>query len=389
MGIFNISVNDVFEYRQCPRKLAVSARRALKTGPYLPSRPPYQIEDVNVVEMREPTNSPVMPKDTMSPRAPLEGYANYVVNRTLGEVEHLSEILRDAGYDIIAIGRGEARHPGMICFARLDLVAITSTGKPIVVGLQQSPFISAKDEFKAKFFNGLADSHGVFLIKERIEQGRPILTPRVLTEQAGTVIICPGLEPEIIREKLVVDAELLRNVALATQIGFREMVPQESCGPDCRHNSRNLRIAKSKLNALRPLPLAFCNTLLEERYDFDTYWQATYSWELKSHAQGFFEAEQPTPTDWKEWLVDVAGLDKLMIDEDSWPNFWKTSSATLLKNLDGDDRGWVRIFGSRLDEKAASTALGLGKSVCGLSSGSEQFLMGALNRWRNCFHVLS
>ncbi|MGA3406552.1 MAG: hypothetical protein ABSD49_12540 [Candidatus Bathyarchaeia archaeon] len=63
---------------------------------------------------------------------------------------------------------------------------------------------------------------------------------------------------------------------------------------------------------------------------------------------------------------------------------WKTSSATLLKNLDDDDHAWVKMFRSRLDEKAASTALDLGKLVYGLPSGSEQILRGAVNRWRDC-----
>jgi hypothetical protein len=42
------------------------------------------------------------------------------------------------------------------------------------------------------------------------------------------------------------------------------------------------------------------------------------------------------------------------------------------------------MFRSRLDEKAASTALDLGKLVYGLPSGSEQILRGAVNRWRDC-----
>ncbi len=258
-----------------------------------------------------------------------------------------------------------------------DLIAFTECGKRVIVEEKSEP--STKHKFKAKFYNGLTESNGVFVIAERWEKGLPVLVPRVLHEPVETLLVFPDSE-ETVEEKFPVDIELAKKAAHAKQLGYEGKCPVESCGPDCDHNRLHLKLVNEDSEPLRPLGLAFCELLQQWNFNFDYHYQTFYKWHLGGWLKEFFQDELLEAARWNEWLKEAACLDSYVVDE-LWKGPYDVDAESLLKSTKREKDLWRRVFHVTFKANEAQSVLGKGRSVFALPQGSEDFLKDTISRW--------
>jgi hypothetical protein len=172
VNIFQISWEDLRAYDKCPRKLAVDTRRASLRGLYLYPTRHLNAEDLlggadTVPEsfaLRNLEGENAVPMATVT-RERLEDYAKYCVQQLVRPTKRVTEAIARKYGDIHTIGRVEVRQPDMICRPRPDFYVLTSSGKRVIVEMKSKP--SDKQRFKAKFYNGLTESNGVFIVGAR------------------------------------------------------------------------------------------------------------------------------------------------------------------------------------------------------------------------------
>jgi hypothetical protein len=395
MSILNISWEDLWAYCQCPRKLAADTRHASLFYYYWygPRSTNAESDDVLnalsvgssgrvTVDSIDPA-SRALAENTIAPaiasvsRERLQEYAKHVVKQSVKPTERVLEALSRKYGDIHTIGNVTARQPDMVCRPHPDFYVLTSSGKRIIVEMKSRP--SEKQKFKAEFYNGLTDSHGVFVVEERWENGLAVLVPRVVREPVEMLLVYPDSE-EVVGEKFPVNIELVKNAALAKQLGYRGKCPVDSCGPNCKHNRLNLKLAKTYTEPLRPLGLAFCELLQQESFNFDYHYQIFYKWRLGDWVREFFQDELPEPAQWNEWLKEAACLNPRVVD-DIWKGPYEVGAETLLKKTGREGNLWRRVLHVTVNARDAQSVLGNGRGVFALPEGSELFLEGAIDRW--------
>jgi hypothetical protein len=385
VGIFNITWEDLWAYDKCPRKLAVDTRIASLRGPYFYPPKHENTEDLfanaettvretfalRTTERQNAVSTATVPKER------LQDYAKYFVQQSVKPTKPVLEALTRNYGDIQTIGKVEVRQPDMVSRAHPDFFALTSSGKRLIVEEKSTP--SEEHKFKARFYNGLTESHGVFVVEERWENGVPALVPHVVREPVETLLVYPDSE-EIIEEKFLVSIERVKNAALAKQLGYQGECPVESCGPNCKHNHLSLRLSKTESGPLRPLGLAFCELLQQENFNFDYHYQTFYKWHLEAGLREFFQNELLELTQLNEWLKEAACLYACVVDE-LCNGLYDVSAKTILKKTGREGDLWRRVLHVTFNARVTQSVLGNGRGVFALPQGSELFLKGAVQRW--------
>jgi len=389
-----VSWKDLYDYFRCPKIVAINAYKALNA---MPTRPPmsYRIDE-EAVELGFSGVSKTSARTQIAEALPeinLNDYLKQVVSESLKGMEKIRETLKEEYGEIEIIGRTEGHHPDLACTRRPHYIAFTSSREePILIDVRKSLTKKATDKFQAKFCNGIASSFGIYLVEERVEEDAPTLSPRVIRGNAETVLLYPRSgRCVIVKDELNPDISLIKQVALAKQLGFRGVSPETDCGNQCVHRRSEIILREGNAEPLRPLPLIFSEGLLDNHYDLDLHYQVNYGSKLLLHAkEAGFEGRTIKGLEvWKEWLVNVAGLNreaaeitmKFSVDyHDVRFNPWRPSAETLLRNLRDEITPWRRFLKGRLKD-AAPAILGRAKSIYALPKESARFVSGALKRW--------
>lgn len=334
MNLFSMTWEDAWAFDECPRKLAANSQRALRLGPYFYRRPSPLDEQYLFDDSEHGLLSDKMPEEEPPAKIPLP-----IPSR-------VRNALKEQYGEIQSIWKGEARHPDLVSCARPDFIAITSSGKPVIVEVKKSePRNNEQMEFKARFYNGLAASEGLFVVEHRSENGFAVFAPKVIRERSETFLVYPS-STEVITETYPVSIGLVKGIASAKQLGYRGKCPPESCGSSCDHNRIKLKLAVRDYLVSRPLPLVFCEILLRKGFDFDRY-----------------------------YMYKAGGY----IDDDYHGRPWEYSGADLLKVAGREGTAWKRMVGE-VAESTASRVYGKGRSIYSLPQGSSDFLQGSLHR---------
>nr|MDO8135071.1 hypothetical protein [Candidatus Njordarchaeum guaymaensis] len=393
-NLYSVSWKDLYDYFRCPKIVAINAYKALNA---MPTRPhtSYRIPE----EAIESGFSGVSKTSAMTqiaealPEINLNDYLKQAVSESLRGVEKIREALKEEYGEIKIIGRAEGHHPDLACTRRPHYIAFTSSREePILIDMRNSLTKKDTDEFQAKVSNGIASSFGIYLVEERVEEDAPTLSPRVIQGDAETVLLYPRSgRCVIVKDKLNPDISLMKQVALAKQLGFRKMSPETDCGNQCVHRRSKIVLREGNAEPLRPLPLIFSEGLLDNHYDLDLHYQVNYGSKLLLHAkEAAFEGGTVKGLEvWKEWLLNVVGLNReaaeitmnFLVDyHDVRFNPWRPSAETLLRNLRDEVMPWRSFFKERL-KGAAPAILGRAKSIYALPKESARFVSGALKRW--------
>jgi hypothetical protein len=298
---------------------------------------------------------------------------------------------------ISIIGKGEGRHPDLAGIVQPDYIAFAAGHRdPIVIEAKCSVKATPADDFQARYYNGIAQKFGLYLIQERLEGQRPVLSPKIVNARAETLLVyLRQASYKVVKDTYVPDKQTIREVWKAKTLGLRGLLPETDCAADCAHHRllRNLKMTGGNMDPLAPPPLILSEGLLRHDYDLDTEYQVKYArrvlprdvrnallWQNPVNAESSFKK-------WSRWLVDVVGLSQEAAAASMEPNthlrFFesKPDAQKLFKSLKDELYPWQQILKKRI-RMAAPVILGRATAIYALPRKSVDFVKGAWKRWQ-------
>lgn len=291
-SIYTVSREDIYDYRRCPKIVAIKAYTAIRAKREDHPRLPRQFEPVTIGMIGEaavalgfqgvPRPDAVERIARMIPQLRVSQYLQEIAVDSLKGVEEVrSDLAKEYG-DITISGKGEGRHPDCAGTVRPDFIAFSARNSaPIIVETKNSTKASPSDSFQAMFYNGIAEGYGVYILEERFEGKVPEFSPRLIKREAETVLIYPRLSRHsIVREKFVPSGQMVKEIWKAKELGFKGLAPETNCGKKCAHRRMKVSLPEGNMEPIPPLPLIFSEGILESGYNLDIDYQASYGWNL-------------------------------------------------------------------------------------------------------------
>ena len=402
-SIFTVTREDLYDYGRCPKIVAIKAYRAINAPQENHPQQPRLVEPTTIGKIGEAAVKLSLqgtpPREAMQriahtvPEIETNDYLEEIAASSLRGMEEIRKDLQSHYTKVSIIGRGEGRHPDLAGLARPDFIAMTERNStPIIIEAKDSIKTNPSYIFQAKFYNGIAEKFGLYLLEERLEGGLPTFAPRQLMTVAETVLVYPRLATfSVIKEKYVPDEETIREVWKAKELGFKGQTPETSCRKKCPHNRLKAKLPEGDMEALPPLPLTFSRGIIEHGHDLDLDYQTNYAWSLmparikvaillsnqkiRNHSQVL-----------GKWLIDALNISQdaadIVLDPVKRDGFLQSrpDANALLKQMDSDLEPWKAILKKRL-QFSASSILARATAVYSLPTGSCRFVRDAEKRW--------
>jgi hypothetical protein len=404
-SIFTVSREDLYDYRRCPKIVAIKAYRAVRI-----SREAREIQERRISEPAtigkigeaavklSPQGIPkheVLKQITHSiPEIRVNEYLALIAAQSVEGMDEIRKILKGAYESVTIVGRGEGRHPDLAGTARPDFIGLTErNGTPIIVEAKDSAKTTPAYKFQAMFYNGIAEQFGVYLLRERLEGESPKFSTRLIKGAAETILVYPRLATfSVVKEKYVPTQSIIKEVWKAKELGFNGQVPETECRKKCPHNRLKVDLPVGSMEPLPPLPLIFSEGNLEKGLDLDLEYQAEYAWDLLpariklavlfSRGTGL-----ETLTALKDWLVKNLDITEeaadIVLDLKKRESFLgsKPDAAELLKLMANELEPWEALLKERMAASGPSI-LARATAVYSLPKGSRRFVREAWGRWR-------
>ena len=248
------------------------------------------------------------------------------------------------------------------------------------------------DGFQARFYNGMSDAFGLYLLEEHLERGTPNVSPRLVQAEVETILVYPrSASHTVVRDKFVPDRRMIKEVWKAKQLGLKGLLPETDCGNRCVHHRLKLTLPEGNIEPAARLPLIFSEGLVDSGYDLDMNYQTHYARKLLPHgirwAVLLGRLETTALSRWKEWLVKSVGLASeaadIALDSDRGRAFDRSqpSADTLLKSIRGELKPWQQLHKTRIKE-AAPFLMGKATSIYALPKASARFVRDSWNTWQ-------
>lgn len=404
-SIFTVSREDLYDYRRCPKIVAIKAYRAVRI-----SREAREIQERRISEpatigkigeaavklsLQGIPKHEVLKQITHSiPEIRVNEYLAQIAAQSVEGMDEIRKSLKGAYESVTIVGRGEGRHPDLAGTARPDFIGLTErNGTPIIVEAKDSAKTTPAYKFQAMFYNGIAEQFGVYLLRERLEGESPTFSPRLIKGAAETILVYPRLATfSVVKEKYVPTQSVIKEVWKAKELGFNGQVPETECRKKCPHNRLKVDLPVSSMEPLPPLPLIFSEGNLEKGLDLDLEYQAEYAWDLLpariklavlfSRGTGL-----ETLTELKDWLVKNLDITEeaadIVLDLKKRESFLgsKPDAAELLKLMANELEPWEALLKERMAASGPSI-LARATAVYSLPKGSRRFVREAWGRWR-------
>jgi len=328
------------------------------------------------------------------PRLYVRDYLRQIAVESLSGVKLIRGELAQEYGDIAIIGKGTGRNPDLCGTVQPDYIALpTNSKEPVIVETKNSSRRNPEDMFQARFYNGVAEKYGIYLLEERLEDRKPVLSPKLIRSKAETVLIYPRLRRlEIVRDGFSPDQKTIRAVWTAKELGLRGFSPETHCKQKCLHHKYKFELPEEDMEPLPPIPLLFSIGMLDDKYDLDMHYQTAYAWKMLPRPARIAimseRLDSRRAEKLKSWLVDVVGISKeaadVTVDFEKSLKFSETrpDSQDLLKSLRGELEEWQRILKKGRLKRAAPSILGRANSLYTLPQGSSDFVNGARKRWK-------
>jgi hypothetical protein len=402
-SIYTVSREDIYDYRRCPKIVAIKAYKALRGVRHQPSQP-RAIEPVTIGMIGEAAvrlgfqgipRAAAMEKIVRAiPQANVSEYLKEIALESLRGVEEIRAQLADHYGQLTIVGRGEGRHPDLAGRVRPDFVAYSERdSEPIIVESKDSTNPSPTDKFQAMFYNGIAERYGVYLLEERLEGEQAVFRPRLVKGKAKTLLVYPRLaKHSVVTEKFAPGGLLIKAIWKAKELGFKGLVPETECGSKCPHNRLKLKLSEGDMEPLPPLPLIFSEGILESDFSLDIGYQAGYAWNLLPQEVKLailFSSQRGVGglIELKDWLTKSVGVDEeaaeIVLNPDKREKFLasRPDAQRLGKSMESDLEPWKIILKKRL-EAGAPSVLAIATAVYSLPKRSLRFVKDAWDRWR-------
>ena len=402
-SIFTVTREDLYDYGRCPKIVAIKAYRALTTVPTARVEERRVQEPATIGKIGEMavklTLEGVPRQETLSrithsiPEIRINEYLAQIAAQAVEGMDEIRKSLEAAYKEVTIVGRGEGRHPDLAGTARPDFIALTKKeGTPIIVEAKDTAREARSYKFQAMFYNGIAEKHGLYILKERLEGETAKFDPRMLKSKAETVLVYPRLATfTIVKETYDPTDPVIRQVWKAKQLGFSGRVPENQCGSKCPHNRLKVNLPEGDMEPLPPLPLIFSKGNVEHGVDLNLDYQAGYAWDLLPSriklAVLFSRSGESGLEGLKSWLVKNLMISneaaEVVLDNAKRELFLhsKPSGDDLLKLMANELEPWHKIFKERLQASAPSI-LARATAVYSLPKDSGRFVAEAWGRWR-------
>jgi len=404
-SIFTVSREDLYDYRRCPKIVAIKAYRAIRI-----SRETKQIQQRRIAEpttigkigeaavnlsLQDLPKHEVLKQITQSiPEVRVNEYLAQIATQSVEGMDEIRKSLKGAYKTVTIVGRGEGRHPDLAGSARPDFIALTErNGTPIIVEAKDSTKTTPAYKFQAMFYNGIAERFGVYLLRERLEDDLAKFSPRLIKSAAETILVYPRLATySVVKEKYVPPQAVIKEVWRAKELGFNGQMPETQCRKKCPHNRLKADLPVGNLEPLPPLPLIFSEGTLEKGIDLDLQFQAEYAWDLlptRIKLAVLFSrgSELDSFRELRGWLVRNLGISKeaagIVLDQKKRESFLdsRPSADELLKLMANELEPWEALLKEKLAASGPSI-LARATGVYSLPKESRKFVREAWGRWR-------
>jgi len=404
-SLYSVTREDFYDYLRCPKIVSIKAYRTLRKEKRAPTPSQRAVEPADIGMIGEAAvqlgfsdvgTAVAMQQISYSiPELNRNQLLKQIAIESLSGVEKIRERLRAEYGEITIIGKGQGRQPDLAGTVLPDRLAFSSESKvPIIVEVKNSRYHGPADEFQAKFYNGVAETSGLYLLEERVEGQVAKLRPRIIHSEAETLLVYPRLgESLTIKEKFVPSAAMVRQVWTAKELGLSGFSIETNCGVDCPHHRLKLDLPEGNIEPLPPLPLVFSKGLVEKDWNLDLEYQVKYGRELLPEALKtalFLHAEKADGKleEWKDWLVKDGGLDKeaaeIALSFRKRSRFYasKPDATKLTRSMRVVLDQWKRILKKKVRD-AAPLLIGKATSVYALPAKSTRLVNNAWKKWEN------
>ena len=404
-SIFTVSREDLYDYRRCPKIVAIKAYRAIRI-----SREAAQIQQRRIAEPATigkigeaavKLSLQGIPKDEVMkqiahtvPEVRVNEYLAQIAAQSVEGMDEIRKSLKGAYKAVTIVGRGEGRHPDLAGTARPDFIALTEpNGMPLIVEAKDSTKTTPAYKFQAMFYNGIAEQYGVYILRERLEGESPKFSPRLIKSAAETILVYPRLATfSVVKEKYIPTQSIIKDVWKAKELGFSGQVPETECRKKCAHNRLKVDLPVGNMEPLPPLPLIFSKGSLEKGLDLDLEYQAEYAWDLlptRIKLAVLFSRERGlgTLTELKDWLVKNLGITEeaadIVLDHKKRESFLgsKPDTDELLELMENELEPWEALLKERI-AASGPAILARATAVYSLPKESRRFVGEAWGRWR-------
>ena len=401
-SIYTISREDLYDYRRCPKIVAIKAYRALRAVRENRRSEPRVLEPATIGMIGEAAvklgfqglpRAVAMEQIAQAiPQVNFNEYLEEIASQSLKGVEEVrAKLAREYG-DLTIIGKGEGRHPDLPGKVRPDFIAFKERNQnPIIIEIKDTTRMNPTDNFQAALYNGIAERYGVYLIEERVEGGVRTFSPFTIQGNAEAVLIYPRLaEYSIVKDRFVPESELIKEIWKAKQLGFKGLTPETDCGKKCAHNRLKVKLGEGNMEPAPPLPLIFSNAVLESGFSYDIGYQVSYGWNLlplRVKVAIALSARGAGIAGVKEWLTGTAGLEEeaaqIVVNSERREAFLhsKPDAESLVKSADSELEPWRIILKGRLTTGAPSI-LAIATAIYSLPKKSSKFVHEAWDRWQ-------
>lgn len=408
-SVYTISRQDLYDFQRCPKIVAIKSDRALRAireRDVTPARPPgipRFLEPAIIGSIGEaavrlgfsgiPTPAAMRQIESRIPQVNVNSFLKQIAIDSLSGVENVKRKLAKEFGQITIVGRGEGRTPDLAGIVHPDFIAFSKQSEePIIVETKDTTRQNPTDRFQAMFYNGVAEKYGVYLLEQRVEDGKAMFSPKTVRSKAQTILIYPRLSQySAVDEVFVADQEMIRGVWEAKQLGLKGLSPATKCSKKCPHHRLKADLPEGSIEPLPPPPLLFSQGMIDAGYDLDGHYQTSYAWKLlpvEARLAIILRRLSDNATSaLKDWLISTAGLDEetaeIIVHADKREKVLssKPDAEKLLKQLKGELEPWREILKTRLTTSAPSI-LGRATAVYSLPSGSRSFVKDAYARWK-------
>src|SRR2546425_1016452 len=267
-SIFTVSRENIFDYKRCPKIIAIKTYRTTRTKKLRHEMNEPKIPIPNIVGQIGEAAAQLtfsgndeggksLDEDSLVRRkTPEKRIVQLILSRlnlmdkgmqmdlevlakkTLEGLKGIRTEIDLALGPLTIIGRGESRYGALPTCGYPDFVALTSDEKPVLIevknGAKESP---SKDEFQASFYNSLGKTVGVLVHEGTVNHRgiRPNLQVH-LEEDAETLLLYPRLNKwRKIANTVNIEPDDLEEIWAAKQLGIIGRWSSSDCGSDCPH----------------------------------------------------------------------------------------------------------------------------------------------------------
>lgn len=309
-SIFTVSREDIFDYKRCPKIVAIKTYRTTRTKkprsevdePKVPM--PNIIGQIGEAAVRfvfsgnDEDAEPFEEDDLVRRGAPEKRIAQLITSRlnlmdiqlqmdlealakkTLDGLKEIRKDIDQALGPLTIVGRGESRYGALPTCGYPDYVALTSNEKPVLIevknGAKESP---GKDKFQASFYNSLGKTAGV--VVHELSLGDIGIRPNLqvhLEEDAETLVMYPRMNKwRRITDTVDIEPNDIEEIWAAKQLGILGRWPTADCGSDCPHRRYGVVLPEDSLDMVaKPLPLIFAKGAVDLGVDYDFNFMRRY-----------------------------------------------------------------------------------------------------------------